>query len=480
MDWSTLLDSMQNALGDKLPSILGALAILVGGWIAAIVVRIIVKKFLRFLKINERIRTESGSELNVESGVASGAYYLVLILALIGFFNALSLQLVTGPLHSLADQVFAYAPRLAAAALLGLAAWIVALILRKLVTKALEATKLDEKLTKEASLGNVLYWLVILLFLPAILGALAMEGLLEPVQGMVHDIVGLVPNLFAAALIGLVGWFVARLLRDLVTNLLAATGLDAFGERSGLKGKMALSRLAGLLVYIFVLLPALIAALDAMRIQAISAPATEMLRTLMAAIPSLFAAGVILGVTFFLARIVANLLTTLLAGIGFDELPGFLGVRALFSGDITASKFVGKLVIFFAMVFAAVEAASQLGFSQVSALVATFIEFGGQVLLGAVIIGVGLWISNLAHNALSEVGGPNSVMWAGLARFAILGLVFAMGFRAMGIADDIVNLAFGLTLGTVAVAVALSFGLGGREAAGRQMERWLGRLSGEK
>ena len=47
-------------------------------------------------------------------------------------------------------------------------------------------------------------------------------------------------------------------------------------------------------------------------------------------------------------------------------------------------------------------------------------------------------------------------------------------------ADDIVNLAFGLTLGAVAVAFALSFGLGGREAAGRQMEHWLSRMRGQK
>jgi len=46
----------------------------------------------------------------------------------------------------------------------------------------------------------------------------------------------------------------------------------------------------------------------------------------------------------------------------------------------------------------------------------------------------------------------------------------------MGIADSIVNLAFGLTLGAVAVAVALSFGLGGREAAGKLMEHWVSKL----
>ncbi len=42
-----------------------------------------------------------------------------------------------------------------------------------------------------------------------------------------------------------------------------------------------------------------------------------------------------------------------------------------------------------------------------------------------------------------------------IARVGILGLVTAMGSRSMGIADDIVNIAFGLTLGATAVAVAL-------------------------
>ena len=59
-----------------------------------------------------------------------------------------------------------------------------------------------------------------------------------------------------------------------------------------------------------------------------------------------------------------------------------------------------------------------------------------------------------------------------LARFATLGLFLAIALRYMGLADDIVNLAFGLTLGAVAVAFALSFGLGGREAAGKQMEKF--------
>jgi len=48
-----------------------------------------------------------------------------------------------------------------------------------------------------------------------------------------------------------------------------------------------------------------------------------------------------------------------------------------------------------------------------------------------------------------------------------------MALRQMGLANEIVNMAFGLLLGAVAVAVALAFGLGGREVAARGLEEWV-------
>ena len=132
--------------------------------------------------------------------------------------------------------------------------------------------------------------------------------------------------------------------------------------------------------------------------------------------------------------------------------------------------------MFFALLFATVEDANQLQFGQVRDVVTTFIRFGGDVLLGGMILLVGFWLANVAHTAIERTGTDNSKSLARLAQVAIIGLVIAMGLRAMGIADDIVNLAFAFTFGAVAVAIALSFGLGGREAAGKQMEFWLSKL----
>jgi hypothetical protein len=322
------------------------------------------------------------------------------------------------------------------------------------------------------------------------------------------------PAIFAAVVIGVVGWLIAKVLRGLVTNLLAAAGVDRFDNRTGLTEGVSLSRLGGTLVFILVIVPTLIAALDALQITAISQPARDMLAMFLMAIPNLIAAALILLIAWFLGRFVAGLVARLLENLGFDRLPQRLGFGHAFaarSGGVietpdatppsalaseqrltdavpTASdaaalpplsEFVGRLVLFFIMLFATVEAAYRLGFLGVHELLETFIRFGADVLLGAIILVVGYWLANLAATAIQRANPGNAVGLARIARVAILGLVLAMGLRAMGIADDIVNLAFGLVLGAVAVAVALAFGLGGRDAAGQVAQRWASRyLSG--
>lgn len=74
----------------------------------------------------------------------------------------------------------------------------------------------------------------------------------------------------------------------------------------------------------------------------------------------------------------------------------------------------------------------------------------------------------------SGMGQAN--LLAGLTRAVVLIFVGAIALRQMGIADEIVVIAFGLLMGAVAVAAALAFGLGGREVAARELENWLNRL----
>ncbi len=483
MDFNSILEKLQATLGNTLPTLLAAVGILIVGWLVAVVLRAGTRRLLDMANLNERIASSTDSEVDAESWGATGVFWVVMFLVLIAFFNVLDLEIVSEPLRALVTKVFEFGPSLFAGAALALLAWVLANVVRSLTTKALSKTTIDEKVSAAAemkpvsdSIGDVLYWLIMLMFLPAILGTLKMDGLLVPVQGMVDKILGMLPNILAAAVIGLVGWFVARILRDLVQNLLQVVGFDKVGTKIGLTGNVSLSQLTGLIVFIFVFIPALVAALNTLQIEAISAPAIQMLGAFMAAIPDIFAAAIILGIAFVIARFLAGLIARMLEGLGADQWPQRIGLAATQADGFQLSVFVGKVVSVFIMLFAGVEAANQIGFSQVATIVSTLIEFAGQILLGSVILIAGFWLAGIAHAAVIRVSGESATVLAGILRAAILGLVFAMGLRAMGIADDIVNLAFGLVLGSLAVAFALSFGLGGREAAGKQMEHWLAHL----
>ena len=506
----TWQDSLQTSFGVYLPSILGGIAILLIGWIIALVLAAATRKGLAALRTNERLAGPTGSNVNFERIAGRVVFWAVLLLALMGVFGVLQVEGVSGPLSTLATTVMMYLPRLLLAIVLAVVAWLVATIVRTVVNKSLAATNLDERLSKGAemkplsqTMGNVAYWLVLLLFLPAIVGALQIEGLMTPLSTMTSDLLGILPNLFAAVIIGVVGWIIAKAVRGLVSNLLAATGIDRFSESHADTRGMKLSQLGGTLAFILVIVPALIAALDALRIEAISRPLTRMLDVFLQAVPNVIAAAAILILAWFIGRFVAQLIARLLSNLGFDRLPERIGLGHAFAGQpqpatpaaspppgmepgVSASSspgtatpsqggglsaLAGRIALFFIMLFATVEAAALLGFDGVHGLLEEFIAFGADILLGLVIFAIGYWLADVAARAI-ERANPEARGMARIARVAILGLVIAMGLRAMGVADDIVNLAFGLVLGAVAVAVALAFGLGGRQAAGQIADRW--------
>lgn len=479
MDFSTLFNSIQGQLGQHLPNIFGALAILIGGWIAAVLVRAGLRRFLTMIGVNKRISESTGQNMDIAGGISLGAFLIIIMITLIAVFNSLNLHTVSEPFNVLVSQIFEYLPRLIGGLVLGIVAFAVATIAKMMTTKALGTTNLDEKLSMEAGMqpmsnnvGNMLFWIIILMFLPMLLSTLQLDGLLLPIQGMVDKFLSMLPNVFGAGVIAFVGWIVAKVMRGLVTNILATTGADKLTAVAGVDegNNIKISNIVGTVVFAFILIPSLIVALDTLEMDAIAEPAKDMLSMVFQAIPNIIAAGVILTIAYYVAKFAAGLLSNLLTGVGFNSVPEKLGFTDAFATGPKPADLIGKILVFFAMLFASVEAANRLGFSQVSEITSIFIQFGGDILLGSVILMVGFWLANIAYNAIDSASGKKSSGLASIARFAIIGLVIAMGLRAMGIADDIVNMAFGLTLGSLAVAFALAFGLGGREAAGKQLE----------
>ncbi len=495
--WEKITEQTTQLVGTYLPNVFAALVVLIVGWLGALIFAGLIRVGLRKIGLNAHLNRWCRSETTdaktpeVERTIARIVFWLIMLFVLVGFFQTLGLTLVTEPLNQFLIQVFEYAPRLAGAGALLLVAWIVARVLRFIVRQVLHTTRIDERLSQQAGVedsksmplaktaGEAVYWLVFLLFLPMILDALAVPGLLMPVQEMLTAILGYLPNVFAAVVIFAIGWFVARIVQRIVSNLLAAVGTDRLSEKVGVSsmlGKNNLSSLIGLITYILILIPVLVAALNALAIEAVTRPASEMLNTILGALPGIFAAFLIIAIAYVVGRIVAGLVTNFLAGVGFDRLPSHLGVKqqATPNGK-TPSQIVGFLVLLGVILLAVMQAMPMLGFTIVADLMAKFLIFAGNVIVGLIIFGLGLYIAKVVADTIHAANVTYANVLAPVARAAIWILAGAMALRQMGLAQDIVNLAFGLALGSVAVAAAIAFGIGGRDAAKQLVDEFVER-----
>jgi hypothetical protein len=206
-----------------------------------------------------------------------------------------------------------------------------------------------------------------------------------------------------------------------------------------------------------------------------------MLNTMLTAIPAVFAAALVLAIAYFVGRIVAGLITNVLSGIGFDSILAKLGLGAKpAEGERSPSDVVGYLVLVAIMLFAVVEALRLIGFDLLAGLIGEFLIFAGQVILGLVIFAVGLYLARLAADAVVATKIDQAALLALAARIAIIILASAMGLRQMGLANEIITVAFALLFGTIAVAAAVAFGIGGREVAARLIGEWLAKAESNK
>ena len=354
-----------------------------------------------------------------------------------------------------------------------------------------------------AQLGELGFWLVLLIGLVAALSVLQLTGVVAPLNAMLLNVMSFIPNVIGAAVIFFVGLLLANIARKVVETALSAARVDTWLAKAGLgrlTGASGLARTAATLVFVLILIPTAIAALQQLGIRAISDPAVAVLSTVFNALPKLIAAAVILAIAFLIGRWVAGVIEQVLASLGFDRSVGALGVgpartdgAAADPGHVTAasvspnpelsvkapplsgftpSKAVGQIALWAIMLFSAVEAARLLEFAAVANILVQIVELGGHVLFGGVIIAAGVIIADILARLIDRSTAGADRFASTIVRWATISLATAMGLRFMGIADEIVILAFALILGAAAVAAALAFGLGGRDAAGRLASKW--------
>lgn len=371
-----------------------------------------------------------------------------------------------------------YLPGILGALVVLILGLLLAKLVKKLVTRALKATGLDERLNKSggksfsasALIARLVYYILVIYVLMIVLSMLGISDVFAPVEAMLEDFLGAIPKLVKAGIIAFAGYIIAKLVSEAVE--FAGERINSLSTKIGFDAaKFNLIKIVKQVVFLFIFIPMLIIALDALELEAISAPATAMLARFLDAIPDIIGAAIIVGVFYIVARLITPALKELLSNVGADALPEKVGLK--FMGGRSLSGITANVVFFFIMLAGLTSGLEKLGMESVVSATNDLLGLSGRIVLGLVIMVIGNFIATIAKNSLD--GGDNRGL-ASIAQVAILGVFFSIGLKYMGIADGIVELAFGLTLGAVAVAVALSFGLGGREAAGKQMDHILKRF----
>ncbi|MEG3988633.1 mechanosensitive ion channel [Microcoleus sp. S28C3] len=510
--------------GSNIENLIWAVGILLVGLIVSALVSSVVGGLLKKTTIDNRLaawitgRPEGAGSPQVEKWISAAVFWIIFVFFLVAFFNRLNLTAVSQPLNTFLNQIANFLPKLAGALIwLGIA-WVLATVAKLAVSRVMRTFSVDERLNQEVgtaprerplllsdTVANALYWFIFLLFLPLILEALQLQQALLPVNNLLNQILAAIPKILEAVLIGFVGWLLAVVVRRIVTNLLAAAGTDSLGARFGISrtaGGQSLSWIVGTIVYVLILIPTAIAALNALDIQAISQPAVAMLNDILGAVPKIFTAALILAVAYILGRWVGDLVTNILTGIGFNNVFSWLGVQPppkqrlrlppnsidpeatiLQEPELparTPSEFVGIVVQVGIMLFAVVAATDVLQIPALTAIVSGIVLVAGRVLAGLVVFAIGLYLANLAFSLIASSGTRQARLLGQTARIAIIAFVAALALQQMGIGSDIVNLAFGLLLGAIAVGIALAFGLGGREIAADQIREWLASFKQDK
>ena len=358
--------------------------------------------------------------------------------------------------------------------------WFIAKIAAAVIAGVINKTGLGAKAKASGnnlgrSASSAVFWLVWLVF---IMMGLAQFPLVADQLGflnnMMTEIFAYIPKIVAASIILAVGVMLSRVVKNVITSALEVAQFDNLVSRFTpatvaddvavtAAPRSSLSASIAKLISAIIVIIAAITAINVLDIPGISEPVSDMLQLVLAYIPRILGAAIILGVAVFIGRFVSNLSQSTLPATGIDNsLSAIEGLDGETSASFVPSKIIGTIA-FIAIVLLGLSAAmSTLDIPALSGVFATLLTLGGKIVLGFVIIGAGVFIANVVTRMIKGAVGETL---ANAIRYIIILLIAFMGLSEMDLGDGIIESAFNWGIGAAAVAAAIAFGLGGREWA---------------
>ncbi|UXX78513.1 mechanosensitive ion channel [Reichenbachiella carrageenanivorans] len=377
-------------------------------------------------------------------------------------------------LQTLINSIHDTLPGVLGALVVFVVGWLIALLIKRVVHSLMKKTDWDERLLGNTIvdtnkfLANFAYYIFMVVILLIVLEMLGFSYVLDPIRNMLDEFLSFVPKIVAAGAVVFIGYILAKFVSNLVK--MAGSFLDRIGEQIGFKETEKLVYFLQQIVFIAIFIPAIIQGLNALELDAITTPANNILHKLMDAVPHIIGAGLIMAIFFIGGKFVATFVNDLLVNVGVDKLSKQLHLFIV-SDDQSLSKVLSNVLHFFIVFFGVISGVELLGMDRLTEVMHNILNLSGDILFGLVVMVLGNFVASVVYGSMSKK--KENEFAAGVARVAIIGLFLAIALRTMGIANSIIDLAFGLTLGSLAVTVALAYGLGGREAAGKHMEQIL-------
>ncbi|PKH10980.1 mechanosensitive ion channel [Planomicrobium sp. MB-3u-38] len=488
MDTRGYFNNFMNAL----PEILLAILVLIIGFIVAKMVEKAVYKLLDKTKLDEKAGM-SQQKYSLSKIISKIVFVLILLFTVALFFNILNLGAIGAPFLGIFDNLSGAFLSILKAALILLLAWVLATVVKRLilvagrkfdfgkVTKKTGASKKDTvKWTETAA--NIAFYLILLLFLPAVLSALNIDGLSEPFSNMLASVLNFIPKLIAAAIIFAIGWIAATIVKKILSKFLESIGTDRLASKlkiSQFFSGTSVSNVIGIIAFILIMLPVTIAALEVLALRGISGPAIAMLNDILTMIPNIIVAILLILAGIIIGRWVKDFVVQLMKNLGVDSLTEKMGMNKTADPDTDPSayslaKIIGVVAQVLIILLFTVEALQLLNLEFMVSLATGIFAYIPAVIAALVILAIGFWLANLAEDFIGSVfkkssGGPHVLRY--VAKYAILAFAFFMALDQLGIAASIINSAFILILGGAALAFGLAFGLGGKEHASRYLDR---------
>jgi Conserved TM helix len=218
--------------------------------------------------------------------------------------------------------------------------------------------------------------------------------------------------------------------------------------------------------------------------QALLGPLELLGRQVLTELPYVLAMGIILLGGFFIAWVFGSSFERLFRMIGFDHFCDRLGVNAaLLRGGVKTdpSRLIGRGIYWTVIVLASIAALGALNLTPINQFAQSLLAYVPHLVTAAVILLAGYFLSNFVSQAVLiaavNAGLPPARLIAACSRWGVQALAGAMALEQLGIAQHIVVVGFGITLGGIVLAGAIAFGLGAADLVKGFLERRLGNRS---